>query len=347
MEDLGSININIREFRATGGGGGGGGGPIPGGGGQPGTGPGPRPAPAPEPFTLRFPMLDRLRGITDIAGELRSFVTGPTVAGFSGLLQGGGAMATALAAMGPAIAPLIPLIGGVVLVTAGTVSALKALQSAAEKTAQRVEAVGRFHGAMVAATMQERFAALNRTLREAAENGQVYAMSQRAATAAADATSRVSVQFNKALAVGAVAWHRLVELTMRLMYPVARIVGMLADFAATVTRIIDMVNIDLTEPFVRLVTDPIVNVLNGVLGIGAGFYGPFTFLRDALMEIMRWLGIIGQNTKPATVGGVNQWFMDDMAAITRKPYGLVGSSRAAEAPVVVSPTNPTTRKARR
>lgn len=334
MEDLGNININIREFRS---GGGGGGGMLPGGGGQPGTGPGPRPAPAPQPFNLAFPMLDKLVNAASIAGELRSFVTGPTIAGFSGLLQGGGAMATALAGMGAAVVPLIPVIGGVVLATAGAVAALKGLQAAAAATAERVAAVGRFHGAMVAATMQERFAALNRTLREAAENGRVYAMSQRAATAASDATARVSVQFNKALAVGATVWHRLVEITMRLMYPVARIVGLLADFMGTIMRVMDMLNVDYMVPIIRAATQPIVAILDSVIGFRFGF-GPFTWLRDALLEIMQWLGIIGANTKPAVAGGVNQWFIDDMSAITGQPYGKTGvKQRNAPPPVQVRP----------
>ena len=200
------------------------------------------------------------------------------------------------------------------------------LQAAAASTAERVAAVGRFSGAVISAQMQERFAALNRTLREAAANGALYAMSQRAATAASDATARVSTEYNRALAVGSIIWNRLVEMTMRLMYPIARIVGLLADFAGALMGLADMLNMDLVETWIRQTTEPIVRILDAAIGFHQGF-GPFTWLRDAVMRILEALGVIGANTRPSVAANVNGWFMDDMRAITRTHYGRIGNER--------------------
>lgn len=319
MENLGAIDINIREFRGMGGGGGVGPGPG-GGGGQPGGGPRPVPPPPATPSPTR---LDRLLGLTNIAGEIRSFVTGPTVAGFAGLLQGGGATATALAGLGAAGAALVPVVGSLVLAGAGLYAGFKALQNAAERTAQRIAEVGRFSMAVVSAQVVERVRQLQRNLREAAENGRLYARAQTAATAAADATFEVQLQLNKAYALGAEAWHTLVAAAMRLAYPFARLVGIVADAVSAVTRFMQAIGVDISEVIARVLLVPATAFLDSLIGFKSGF-GPFSMIRDFLVQILKHLGIIGANTKPATTAGANDWYIGDVQAITQRQYAQIG-----------------------
>jgi hypothetical protein len=323
MENLGAIDINIREFRGMGGG-------VPGpgpggGGGQPGGGPRPI-APAPNiPSPTR---LDQLLKLSDITGEIRSFVTGPTVAGFAGLMQGSGATATALAGLGAAGAALVPVIGAVILAGAGVYAGFKALQRSAEITAQRIDAVGRYSMAVVSAQVVERVRALQRNLREAAENGRMYARAQMAATRAADATFEVQLQLNKAYAIGAEIYHNLVAATMRLVYPFARFVGMIADAVSALGTFISALGVDTSEVIARAVMVPVTAFLDSLIGFKSGF-GPFSMIRDFLVQILKQLGIIGNNTRPPTTVGANDWFTSDVQAITGSSYRRIGKGVGA------------------
>ena len=292
MEDLGSININIRESVVGGAGGGRGGG-----GGSAGGGPGATPPPLPKSDAEKAATFwQTLGGMSTIGGELKGIAARPSVGGVASALDSESTLMTSLSALGPTAAALGPaLVAGAVAIGA-VVGALAGLQYAAKATAERIEAVGRYSGATAVAKAQEGIAGLMRDLREATVNGERYAEAQRAATAAAD------------------AWQPVLLVLRNLFARLSVIASQLSIVLANAVRVI------------LSVIGSIASVMKQVLSyLPAGLVGATTGLGGAaLVKLIELIAEsveeVADNTKPRRQANVNQWFMDDIRAMTGRAY---------------------------
>lgn len=303
MEDLGNINITIRE----GGGGGGGGGGVPGG--------GPSVAP-PQPSGRdgdKQSFLDTLRGAF---GEFGGVVKAPGIdsvqamlkpdsnlmraltqmigpeSGFAKALAGmageGSALGRVLAAVGSLAVPVGVALAALAATIGGVLIAFKLLSAAAAATAERIEAVGRYSGDIATAQARERMAALTRTIAEAQRNALAYSVAQDAATKAADAWSPVLITARRVTSVFAIGFNEISrQLADAISYAISTVVGAIQTI--------------LSIPFVQ-----------SILGTDSKTAGMLSLM-------VHYLFNIDKNTKPKATS-VNQWFLDDIKAMTGRAY---------------------------
>jgi len=344
MQDLGAININIREMGRVGGAGGasGGGGsvgggpriPIPSGGGG-GSSPTPPRAPAAgqTASSNTMAMLQKFFGGVETGSAIKSealgFITSPSASGLAGMLSSSGATGGTIAALGAAAAPLVIVAGGLLVVGAALYATWKMLGKASEIVLRRLEDIGRFSGAITAAQAGEYIAKFNRDLREAAVNGLAFARVQREATLAADAQSAVTLEINKLLAPMAILYQKIVKTLYQALLPMAKFIGMLGEAAMNLDRMTEQA---FGSGLFDLIATGVVSVIKGAL---IGLMGPTgtaiaafgSEILEGIKQILMWLGLISANTKPATTMGVNDWFLADVQAITRRSYGGIGDGR--------------------
>lgn len=321
MEDLGHIDINIKSMGGMGGASG-----------APGGGPGALAALNPLGMaangmrqqmqtlpSIRTAMESLRRSITrgtvsraavaqtgtisSIGGELRDFISRPTIAGFSEITKKGSATGNALGALAGSGGKLA---AGLMLGAAAigvSVVAFKMLQKAVDYTRERIAEVGRFSAAVTVAQATERVAALSRSLREAEENGWLYAAAQRADTEASDQLAMVWRDLSKIIAVGSMVFSAWIKNTVAQL---------------------KLLVLPLT-----LFAKGIKAVTGYVMSLAAGFKMPewiaklrevFAKLEPYMKKILDSLGIIEDNTSGRDTKAANAWFMADVRAITGKPY---------------------------
>jgi hypothetical protein len=332
MEDLGHIDINIREL----GGGGGGGGGSAGGGGSPGGGP--RLPRIPQPPVIAPGAAQSLSGIEKVgkAGgvmdELSGFFSRPTASGFANLMSTSSATGEAMAGLGAAAGAAIPIIGAVVAAIAVGVLIFKALSAAAQKMAEVIQKLTRYSGELMQAVATERLREFQRQLDEAQENGKAYAMVQREATFAADATAAVTLQWNKVVAVGAIIFHRFTGVVMKMIYPITLLIGKLADMWLAVDSFSQSLIGDIQEGLRSLFDNyatPISEWLDGVWNDFRGMLGSFgdwlptdifSTLTGYVEKVLIYLGLIADNTKKTSGNAANDWFRADVIAMTGRKY---------------------------
>jgi len=324
MEDLGNINITIRES-----GGGGGGGFIPGmgggGGGQPGSGPGPVAALSGRTSGL-FDKLQRVLGVT---GELGSAIRSPSVAGFVGIGSSSSATAGALAGLTGAAALAFPAVIAVTGAIMAAKAALDVLSRASEYVADRIRELTRFSGSLMVATAQERLAQFQRQLADATVNGKAYAQVQVLETQANNAQAQAMLHLNAVIADMAALFQRLrlafwqtvtpiisvlSTVNWRRVLEIANLFNPLYQVLRLTTATIQNLLQSLASVFQWLGSLPFIGSLSGVQSLAA--FGQY------LQQVLQWLQGIWQNTQPQQqrVGNVNAWFMDDVRAVTGRRY---------------------------
>lgn len=324
--DLGSININIRELGSGGGGGGGGGG----------AGGGPLPIPRVSAASSRpnpAAFLSRITAMSNITAEMKGFISRPTIGGFTNLMSSSSATGSLIGALGAKIGIAVPIIGGALVAVGLTALALRGLHAAAEATAIRIQAVSRFSGQLMHATAMETLSELQRNLREAAENSVLYARAQIANTRASDAHAAAMIGVNKAMAVGAEAWHKITEAMYKFLTPLGDLIGLASEKSSS-----GLSALTSPEGWSALLSQLtfVVPVFGGVVRSLMTF---IAWLRTQIETALAWAGIIAANTKPASSVSQNQWFMDDVRAMTGVGYGA-SRNRAAPASAPISPASP-------
>jgi hypothetical protein len=344
MEDLGNINITIRDGASSGGGGGGGGqagmGPspsawrqviglgtrLPTGGGAAAT----APAVISNIATRTAGLFEKLQGALNITGELSGAIRSPSLAGLVNLGTASSSTGAALAGLSGALAIAAPVVLGVVAAVMAAKVALDLLRRASEYTAERIREVTRFSGALQVASARERLAEFQRQLRDATVNGAAYARVQNAATDASNVQAAAMTKLNGLIADAALLYERL-----RLQF--WRVIDLLATIAQRVpwAQIFNLLT--LLNPFVqyvKLMTAAFANaatVLNNIVQYLASIpiIGSLPGVQNALMisqfiqQVIQYLQGIWNNTMPqpqAQTGNLNQWFMGDVQAITGRRY---------------------------
>lgn len=313
MEDLGRILIDIKD--SAGGGGGGAGGGTPSGGGGAGSGSaggGPRipprllpppPPPAAEPPT---PLWERLTSAAQSAsamrGEFSGLVRSPSLGNFASAFSSSGAIGSALPALGAAALGAGVAIAGLAVTASAVKAALAFMERAADAVARRIQDVTRYSGALMVAVAQERFAELQRSMREAAVNGQLYAAVQREATRAGNATAAMMIQWNRILSYAAIVWHRMTASLANLTEKLLRV--------ANVTISIFGRYFGGQEGARR--REGLSQVMLGFSWVMSGAIGK---IFTALVAVLKYLKLIDENTKPKRDANANDWFRADIAAI--------------------------------
>ena len=332
MEDLGAININIREL----GGGGGGGGS-----GQTGGGPafgstalrtgeilGPltrmqealalniaritakttfsREAATDVYFAARSALIaiqqDKTKSAgfaSTLRGELTDFLRSPSLGGYARLTQEGTATTTTLKALGNTGKVLDKALFGLSVVGSVASVALAGLRKASDHAASRIEAVGKFSGAILAANVEQRVQQLRDQLQEAAENGEFYARSIRAQTIEMQANAYMNRQLG-------VITSGLSTLFSALKAAVYALVGGLTAFFSLTIRLPDLMA-KMATPFMQRIFESAVP--------GTALYG--------MRQILLYLGVITDNTKPKSAydpHDINAWFQADILAMTGRTY---------------------------
>lgn len=333
MEDLGAININIREL----GGGGGGGGS-----GQTGGGPAIEAASATRrnalfgPLTRTQEMIARALGsvsatvtmsrqvggdvmrttqnailafqqdkaksagfASQLRGELVDFFRSPSLGGYARLTQEGTATSRTLQLLGKTGNSLNKALFGLSVIGSVASVALAGLRKASDHAASRIEAVGKFSGAILAANVQQRVQQLRDQLQEAAENGDFYARSIRAQTL----EMRANAYMNRQLGV---ITSSLSTVFSALKAAVYAVVGGLTAFFSLSIRLPDL--------FAKMATPFMQRILDSAIP-GTSLYG--------LRQILVYLGVISDNTKPKSAydpHDINAWFQADILAMTGRTY---------------------------
>jgi hypothetical protein len=261
---------------------------------------------------------------------LKNFFSQPTMTGFADLMSTTSATGEALGGLGAAAGAAIPIIGAVIAVVAIGVVVFKALQAAAEKMRQIIEKLTRYSGELMKAAATEKLREFQRQLEEARENGALYARAQNEATRANDASADVSREWNKVVAVGAIIFHRLTTVVMKLIYPFAYAAGKIAELWNWMDKKGDAIMGGL-QSGVRWVVEngmkPFGNWLDKTMKNSGdpilkwlGSFGLFGKLSGWIEKALIWLGVIADNTKKPTTSGINDWFRADVLAMTGRKY---------------------------
>jgi len=279
MQNLGNININIKDASIGGGGNG-----------SPGGGPQPRMPQQQQGMNIGFDrLLASLKTVTQSFGELGDFARGPTIGGMLQMLSASSATGSAIRSLGAASSVLLPVTAGLLAIVGGMSIGLGLLSASADMTARKITEVGRFSGEVAFASANERLAQFARTISDAEENGSKYARAQYFATAASDAQAEVMRGFNGAIAEASVIWSKLSIAFFRLLKPVSDLVGFLVtDFPNALQMM-------------SATTDSTI----------------LKYIADLLLGIYNWVFGINQNTKPQPQTGrsVNRWYINDLEAL--------------------------------
>lgn len=314
-EDLGNININIRDASGSGGGGSGGGSGGGGAGGGGSSGGGPRiVVPKPPPLipdeakkeSLMSSIFGKLKIGQLISAEMKDLVTNPSVAGFGELLTGTSTAGEALAGLGAIALPATIALAAVALAAAALYKYFKLLQAASEAVAKRIQEVSKYSGYLMKAVALEQWAAIGRTLREASANGKNYAQVQREMTRVANASLEISIAYNKVMSVGALIFNRLMLVVLKSVEPFARLIGKFADtvfkgFANPSAAPIWL------KPSIYALLLPFAGILNWSFIINK--------IGVMVEKALIYLGLISKNTSPAIGSDVNDWFLADVYAM--------------------------------
>lgn len=276
--------------------------------------------------------IEKIGKIGGAMDELSGFFSRPTVSGFANLMSTTSATGEAIAGLGAAAGIAVPVIGAVIAAAAAVTVVFKVLSSAAQKMAEVIQKLTRFSGELMREVAVERLREFQRQLAEARENGKAYAQVQREATMAADATAEVTIQWNKVVALGALMFHRATLVLMKMIYPIVWVAGKLSDLALALDDFAQGVNKKLQGGLTKVfegITVPIYTWLDGIWEKVRGALGTFGDWMPAnvfgtlltyVEKVLKYLGLIADNTKKTSAAGANDWFRADVLAMTGRNY---------------------------
>lgn len=348
MEDLGHIDINIREMGGGGGGRGSGGGS--GAGGTPGGGPA-LPSNALSTFGaagfsqgqyqaqtasniagMRANLKGWQAGISALHAsrafmrgesfvELRDFFRGPTLAGFKYLTGNASATGTMLGKLA-ASSPRLAIWSMNLLGAAGVLTTfIRSMKSANEAIKDRISELTKYSSLLAMGAAREQLAQLNRDLRELHENGRMYAAAQELDTIAADQWADAMIGVRQIMA-GMGAGFNLLKIGAS---GIVKGVSFLATWPFKLAgAIFDKYQI----AFAGL---NLFGNLKWMVGLGkwaaqfTGTGGIFGGMLDWLENLLKSIGgdvsKIKSNTAGKDLAGeVNDWFRSDVMAMTGRPY---------------------------
>lgn len=352
MEDLGHIDINIRDMGGGGGGGGRGSGGGSGGNGGPGGGPalpsnalslyGPAGAAqgnyqqqtASNIAGMRQNLKGWMAGITAMQGsrafmgaesivELRDFFRNPTLSGFKLLTSNAsatGTMLQKLAASSPRLAIWAMNLLGAAGAAASFVTVMK---HAAEAIKERTLDLAKYSSALSLGVAREQMAQMSRDFKELHENGKMYAEAQRMDTWAADQWADAMIYVRQVM-VGLGNTFNLLKVGL------GYILKGIALPVSLPMRLGKLFEERYSLGFAAFRANFFNNLLTEFKGIrlasqmlpGFGIFGGLGDWLQGLLEKMSTdVSKIKANTTKADLAGeINDWFRADVMAMTGRAY---------------------------
>lgn len=335
MEDLGNININIREMSGGRGASGGvGGGPA-------------RPEPPiadqvakavqqgqqaqqqalgtarqppidPRTVAGMFSRIDRMVGRQDVTAELMNFLRRPSFAGATGLLREGTATRTMLQGLGKtgfAISGAFLALGA----AAGAVTlSLTAFKMAANHVAQRIEETWRYSMAQAGAIAEQQVMKVAMLAREAAENGARYARVIRAQTALEQEKAKLGIEVGKMTAGMTEDFYRSLTILLKEINGFIRDTKEMREQAASIVDYIPVVALG------RYISTAVTDIE------GSGL----TMMQSIRLTLLRFVGMeetanelqneymeeIVKNTRKDSMSEANEWFQADIKYLTGQRF---------------------------
>lgn len=331
MEDLGNINITIRE----GAGGKGASGTV--GGGPKGKEPPSaaevaeavktgeteqerirKRAAEPVPPIAMFERFNRVVGRQQVGAELMDFMRRPSFANATGLIREGSATRGMLEGLGKTGLRLGSAFLAVGAVAAGVTLAIKGMQKAVEHVSKRIEETWRYSMEQAGAMAEQQVMRIAMLAREAAENGARYAAVIRAQTRLEQERARLNTEIGKITSGMAEDLYRSLTLLMR------EINGAIAETKGIRDVISEVVGY---VPAVALVR----GISAGVSDIeGSGL----TVIQLLRLEMLRFFGMeeaannlqneymneIMKNTRKDVMAEANEWFQADIVHLTGRRF---------------------------
>lgn len=332
MEDLGNINITIRE--AVGG---------RGGSGNVGGGPA-RPEPPiadqvakavqqgqqaqqqalnagkqpPINPQAMFSRIDRIVGRQDVASELMNFLRRPSFAGATGLLREGTATRTMLQGLGKtgfAISGAFLALGA----AAGAVTlALTTFKMAANHVASRIEETWRYSVQQAGAMAEQQVAKVSMLAREAAENGARYARVIRAQTALEQEKAKLGIEIGKLTAGLTEDFYKNLTRLMK------EINGLFQDTKEAREKASDLLGlvpgVMLTRGIERYMTDVDESGLTMMQAIRLTLLR-FVGMEETANELQNeYMDEIARNTRKDVMAEANEWFQADIQYLTGRRF---------------------------
>jgi hypothetical protein len=336
VEDLGNINITIRE--AVGG---------RGGSGNVGGGPGPGLNPSQreiaeaiasveasqkqamaavqtaqqqikQPPVQGLRMFDPILRRQEVTAELLNFIRRPSFAGATGLLREGMATRTMLQGLGKSGVGLASGLLAVGAVAGGVALALGAFKMAADNVASRIEETWRYSVQQAGAMAEQQVTKIGLLAQEAAQNGKLYADVIRAQTDVEIARAKITM--------------RLGEITARLTVQFSKFLERFFDFADKYLNKAQMAS-DIATRLSEY--SPIVmgyrlaeRNLYDIEGSGLNFFEAMhlTLLRMVGMEEAaneaqnEYMDEIARNTRKDAMSVANEWFQADIQYLTGQRF---------------------------
>jgi len=332
VEDLGNININIREMA----GGKGASGNVGGGPARPeppiadqvakavqqgqqaqqqALNAGKQPPVNPQAM---FARLDRIVGRQDVASELMNFMRRPSFAGATGLLREGTATRTMLQGLGKtgfAISGAFLALGA----AAGAVTlSLTAFKMAANHVAQRIEETWRYSMAQAGAMAEQQVMKVAMLAREAAENGARYARVIRAQTALEQEKAKLGIEVGKLTAGMTEDFYRSLTIMLKEINGFIRDTKEIREKAGSLTDYIPVVALG------RYISTAVTDVE------GSGL----TMMQSIRLTLLRFIGMeetanalqneymdeIAKNTRRDIMAEANEWFQADIQYLTGRRF---------------------------
>ncbi len=257
----------------------------------------------------------RLARFQELQSELMAFGQRPTLGSALSLVRSNTATSQAIAGMGRAAMGVstalvaVGAVGGTVAVTLG------ALQMASAHAASRIEEVWRFSSATTGAMAEQQVARFVMQIKEAAINGEVYARAIRAQTDSNNAYAAMQIKLGRTTAEMDRVFSRLKEKIFDLTSGALGITEM-AQEVAGYTPI---------GAFAEAIDD--INEGNKKLGLTT-WQSLQWFITDLIggkaaadKLLQSYLAEIARNTdKDAGGDAANEWFQADIKAMTGLPY---------------------------
>lgn len=317
MEDLGNINITIRDGAGGGGGGGSGG-----------VGGGPNALAqrsmvlanqpiriaqaAPQTAIAPFARLSRFQ---ELQSELMGFAQRPTLGSALSLVRSNTATSQAIAGMGKAAMGVSTALVAVGAVGGLLAVQLAALQMASAHAASRIEEVWRFSSATTGAMAEQQVARFVNQINEAAANGAVYARAIRAQTETLNAYGKMQIELGKTTA------------ELDIMF--SRFKTSFFEFATGMLKFSEFMQTLAGYTPIGYAVEQIRGIDASNQRLGISWWQSFQVFITSMIGgksagrqlLLSYMAEIARNTDPnAGTDAANEWFQADIKAMTGLPY---------------------------
>ena len=265
-----------------------------------------------------FARIDRIVGRQDVSSEIMNFLRRPSFAGATGLLREGTATRSMLQGLGKtgfAISGAFLAVGA----AAGAVTlALTAFKMAANHVASRIEETWRYSMAQAGAMAEQQVMKVAMLAKEAAENGQRYAEVIRAQTRLEQERARLNITVGKATAGITEDFYTLLRIMLK------EVNGLVSDtqqIRKDASGFMDYVPAYMLTSFlsssVREIDESGLTMLQSLRLSMLRFFGQEELANDLQNQYME---DIVKNTRKDVITEANEWFQADIQYLTGQRF---------------------------